>query len=98
MNTIISNPDTGLPERPFDVRFSQPDAEDRAEVEQFISDVFRRAYGAKIRRFKPCLMSLRDRDNKLVAACGFISASAGPPFLQAHLGQPIEENIFAPTR
>lgn len=95
MNTIISNPAADLPERPFDVRFSQPDAEDRAEVEQFISDVFRRAYGAKIRRFKPCLMSLRDRDNKLVAACGFISAAAGPLFLEAYLDQPIEKVISA---
>lgn len=97
MNTIISNPATGLPERPFDVRFSQPDAEDRAEVERFIGDVFRRAYGAKIRRFKPCLMSLRDRDNKLVAACGFISAAAGPLFLEAYLDQPIEKVISAHT-
>src|SRR3989338_8431877 len=97
MNTIISNPTAGLPERPFDVQFSQHDADDRAEVERFIGDVFRKAYGAKIKRFKPCLMSLRDHDNKLVAACGFISAAAGPLFLEAYLDQPIEKVISAHT-
>ena len=97
MNTIISNPTAGLPERPFDVQFSQHDADDRAEVERFISDVFRKAYGAKIKRFKPCLMSLRDHDNKLVAACGFISAAAGPLFLETYLDQPIENVLSAHT-
>lgn len=90
MNTVISNPAIGLAERPFGVHFSQRDAADRAEVEQFIGEVFRKAYGAKIRRFKPCLMSLRDHDNKLVAACGFRSAALEPLFLENYLDQPIE--------
>ncbi len=90
MNTVISNPAIGLAERPFDVHFSQPGDSDRAEVEQFISEIFREAYGARIWRFKPCLMSLRDHDNKLVAACGFRSAALGPLFLEAYLDQPIE--------
>lgn len=90
MNTLISNKIIGLAERPFGVHFSQPDADDRAEVEQFISNVFYQAYGAKIKRFKPCLMSLRDQDNKLVAACGFISAALEPLFLETYLDRPIE--------
>ncbi|HEU0219299.1 MAG TPA: thermostable hemolysin [Gallionella sp.] len=102
MNTVISNPAIGLAERPFDVRFSQPDAADRAEVERFISDVFREAYGAEIKRFKPCLMSLRDHDNKLVAACGFRSAALEPLFLETYLDQPVEvvlaERVGFPVR
>ncbi|MDD5301073.1 MAG: thermostable hemolysin [Gallionella sp.] len=90
MNTITLNPAIGLEERPFTVRFSEPGAADRAEIEQFISDVFHQAYGAKIKRFKPCLMSLRDQDNKLVAACGFRSAALGPLFLETYLDRPIE--------
>ncbi|WP_435627161.1 thermostable hemolysin [Candidatus Ferrigenium straubiae] len=90
MNTVISNPAIGLAERPFDVHFSQPGDSDRAEVEQFIGEIFCEAYGAKIRRFKPCLMSLRDQDNKLVAACGFRSAALGPLFLETYLDHPIE--------
>jgi len=90
MNTVISNPTIGLAERPFTVHFSQPEADDRAEIERFISDIFHQAYGAKIKRFKPCLMSLRDQDNKLVAACGFISAALEPLFLETYLDQPVE--------
>jgi len=93
MNTLISNPTIGLVERPFDVHFSQPDAEDRAEIERFISEVFYQAYGAKIRRFKPCLMSLRDQDNRLVAACGFLSAPLNPLFLETYLNQPVEKTL-----
>jgi len=97
MNTVISNPAIGLPERPFNVYFSQPDAADRAELEQFISDAFHRAYGAEIRRFKPCLMSLRDRDNKLIAACGFRSAALEPLFLEVYLDKPVEAAISERT-
>ena len=102
MNTVISNPAIGLTERPFGMHFSQPDADDRAEVERFINDVFHQAYGAKIKRFKPCLMSLRDQDNKLVAACGFRSAALEPLFLETYLDQPIEailsEHVGFPVR
>lgn len=90
MNTLISNPEIGLAERPFGVHCSQPGDNDRAEVEQFIDEVFHQAYGARIKHFKPCLMSLRDQDNKLVAACGFRSAALGPLFLEIYLDQPIE--------
>jgi hypothetical protein len=90
MNTVISNPNIGLAERPFDVHFSQPGDDDRAEVERFIGDVFREAYGARIRRFKPCLMSLRDQDHRLVAACGFRSAALEPLFMESYLDRPIE--------
>lgn len=90
MNTVISNPEIGLAERQFGVHFSQPGDNDRTEVERFIGAVFHEAYGARIKRFKPCLMSLRDQDNKLVAACGFRGAALGPLFLETYLDQPIE--------
>lgn len=97
MNTVISNPAIGLAERPFDVHLSQPGDNDRAEVERFIGEVFREAYGARIRRFKPCLMSLRDQDNRLVAACGFRSAALEPLFLEAYLDRPIEAMLAERT-
>lgn len=77
----------------YSVHFSQHGADDRIEVEQFIHDVFRRAYGANVKRFKPCLMSLRDCDNRLVAACGFRNATLEPLFLEVYLDQPIEAVI-----
>lgn len=97
MNTVISNPSVGLAERPFGVYFSQPDAADRAEIEQFISNVFHQAYGAKIKSFKPCLMSLRDQDHHLVAACGFRSAALEPLFLETYLDRPIETALSERT-
>lgn len=97
MNTVISNPGIGLAERPFDVHFSQPGADDRPEVEQFIGRIFHEAYGARIKRFKPCLMSLRGHDGKLVAACGFRSAAQETLFLENYLDQPIEQVLAEHT-
>lgn len=90
MEKIIHNQPVGLNERPFTVRFSQPDAKDRTELEQFIRNIFRQAYGANIRRFMPYLMSLRDPHDKLIAACGLRSAALEAPFLEIYLDQPIE--------
>lgn len=102
MNIIISNPAIGLTEHPFGVHFSQPDAADRADVERFISNIFHQAYRAEIKRFKPCLMSLRDQDDKLVAACGFRSAALEPLFLETYLDRPIEtilsEHVGSPVK
>ena len=86
MNVTISNP--VIAAHALGLHFS--DADDRIEIEQFISDAFYRAYGAKIRRFKPCLMSLRDPQHKLVAACGFRSATLETLFLETYLDQPVE--------
>ena len=90
MNTEISKPFIALENRLFSLHFSEPEAPDRSEVEQFIGAIFFQAYGAKIRRFKPCLMSLRDQQHKLVAACGFRGAALETLFLENYLDQPIE--------
>lgn len=84
------NSAANLTERPFTVRFSKSDSADRAELERFISDIFRQAHGAETRRFKPYLMSLRDPDDRLIAACGLQSATAERLSLEAYLDQPAE--------
>jgi len=91
MKKIISKPSCGLKERPFIVHFSRQDADDRAELERFIGDTFHQAYGAKIRRFMPYLMSLREQDGQLMAVCGLRSAAIETPFLEIYLDRPIEE-------
>ena len=90
MTRSSSNPATGLTERPFTVRFSRHDSADRAELEHFISGLFRKTYGAEIKRFKPYLMSLRDHDDKLIAACGLQSAANERLFAENFLDQPME--------
>jgi hypothetical protein len=97
MTQSSANPAIDLNERPFAVHFSKCDSADRAELERFMRDAFRRAYGAEIKRFKPCLMSLRGHDDKLIAACGLHSAMAGSLFLECYLDQPIEALLSSHT-
>lgn len=66
---------------------------DRAEVEAFIHDVFKRAYNAEITLFLPNLVALRDRDGILMAAFGWKKAADGPLFLEQYLDEPIESLI-----
>jgi len=94
---MISNPSSGLAKRPFTVHFSGRDATDRAEVEQFIHGIFYQACGARVRFFLPILMSLRDLDGKLIAACGIRSAGAERLFLENYLDEPVESLLFKQT-
>lgn len=63
---------------------------DRAEIEQFISKNFFATCGAKVRFFLPVLLSLRDPDGKLIAACGIRSAGSERLFLEHYMDQPVE--------
>jgi hypothetical protein len=75
----------------YTVHFSGRDDVDRAEIEQFISGIFFHACGAKVKAFLPTLMSLRDLDGKLIAACGIRNAGAERLFLENYTDQPIEK-------
>ena len=77
--------------RPFTVHFSKRDAADRAEIEQFIRDIFFQVCGARVRFFLPTLMSLRDQDGKLLAACGIRSAGAERLYMEQYMDKPIEQ-------
>jgi AcrR family transcriptional regulator len=66
----------------------------RAEVEAFVADVFARRFGASLRDFAPCLVSLHDGDG-IVAAAGYRRAGDGPLFLEAYLDAPVER-LLAP--
>lgn len=72
------------------VTVSDTTANDRAEVEQFIHDVFAKTYGANVQHFMPQLVSLRDKDGALVAAFGLRKADESPLFLEQYLDKPIE--------
>ena len=79
------------------VHFSGQDAKDRAEIEQFIGDIFQQAYGAKIKHFMPDLMSLRNPDGKLIAACGLRNAAAERLFLEAYMDRSVEQLLSERT-
>lgn len=74
----------------FHIGFSGPEAEDRQELEHFIYNSFRLAYGAHVHHFMPQLMSLRDAKGELLAVCGLRSAGAEKLFLEAYLDEPVD--------
>lgn len=75
----------------FTIRFSGPMAEDRRELEHFIYNSFKLAYGAQVRHFMPLLASIRNDRNDLLAVCGFRRADIEKLFLETYLDGPIEE-------
>lgn len=68
----------------------------RTEVEAFIAGVFAERFGARLDRFAPTLVSLRD-GGRLVAAAAWRSAGEGPLFLERYLPQPVEALLGAAT-
>lgn len=83
--------------RRFNIGFSWPDAEDRPELERFIYNSYRLAYGARVKQFMPLLVSLRNEKGDLLAVCGFRHSGAEKLFLETYLDQPIEATISAKT-
>jgi hypothetical protein len=62
----------------------------RAEVEQFIHDIYAQRYGADVRHFAPVLVSRRDAvDGRVVVAAGYRAAGHGPLFLERYLSAPV---------
>ena len=76
--------------RQFNIRFSGPDAEDRRELERFIYNSFKLAYGAQVRHFMPLLVSIRNARGDLLAVCGFRNADAEKLFLETYLDEPVD--------
>ena len=69
----------------------------RESVERFIHRVFARRFGARVQRFAPQLVCLRDPDSgDIVAAAGYRRASSGPLFLERYLDRPIEQSLAEP--
>jgi len=74
----------------FNIRFSGPDAEDRPDLERFIRNSYRLAYGAHVKQFMPLLVSIRNAKGDLLAVCGFRHAGEEKLFLETYLDEPIE--------
>lgn len=89
--------DRNIRNRSFTVHFSGRDAADRAEIEQFIADIFFQVCGAKVRFFLPTLMSLRDLDGRLIAACGIRNAGAERLYLENYMDKPVEQVLSERT-
>lgn len=78
------------PESPSMLHVHGADDPGRAEVERFIRAVYAERFGATVRRFAPCLVSLRDGDGRIVAAAGYRFADTQPLFLERYLDEPVD--------
>lgn len=86
----------GLKARPSVISIVSMFDKDRAEVEQFIKDIYQRSYGARINVHYPVLMSVRDESGRILAAAGFRSAAESPLFLEQYLDQRAETILQTP--
>lgn len=64
---------------------------ERAEMEAFVSMMFKRVHHATVTHFMPHLMGLRDASGKLLAVCGIRHAEHQPLFLEHYLDAPVEQ-------
>jgi hypothetical protein len=76
-------------------RLHRRGGETRAETEQFIADVYRQHFAARLTHFMPVLVS-RSIDGRACAAAGYRSA-VEPLFLERYLPQPVEQVLAAAT-
>ena len=71
-------------------------AEERKRIETFIKDIYAKAYNAKIDVHYPVLLSVRDRQDNILAALGFRYAIHEPLFLEQYLPKPVEQILAVP--
>jgi hypothetical protein len=69
--------------------------EPRAEIERFIAERFRDAYGARVSHFCAHLLGARDRAGAWQAAAGYTPAGAGALYLEHYLDRPVEKALAA---
>ena len=62
----------------------------RAEIERFIAERFRQAYGAQVSHFCAHLLGARDAAGAWQAAAGYTPAASGMLFLEHYLDRPVE--------
>jgi hypothetical protein len=67
----------------------------RAEIEAFISGIYRKRFNAHLRAFLPDLIAYHTTDGELVAAVGFRMASNGHLFFEQYLDAPVEQVLSA---
>jgi hypothetical protein len=72
-------------------------AADRAELEAFVADAFRRRHDATVQSFMPTLLSFRDGAGELRGVIGLRGAARQPLYLEQYLEQPVELAIAAAT-
>ena len=81
------------PVAPASIALHQKASPDRAGAEVFLDQAYGRAFGGKIRRHYPEIMTLRDQTGGVLAAVGFRRAAHDPLFLEQYLDHPVEQAV-----
>jgi hypothetical protein len=65
-------------------------ANTRSELERFIAERFRAAYGAQVRHYCRHLLGMRDDEGAWQVAAGYTPAAEGALYLEHYLDRPVE--------
>jgi hypothetical protein len=68
--------------------------EARADLERFIAERFRKAYGAQVSHVCAHLLGARDAAGAWQAAAGYTPAESGALFLEHYLDRPVEATLW----
>lgn len=71
---------------------------DRVDIQDYISTVFLKTYGAKVNTFCDTLIGCRNTEGNWIAAVGHSLARNGRTFLEQYLDVPLENAIAAHVR
>ena len=74
----------------FGFNVIQPRHPLRAQVEDFIAERYRAAFGAQVTSFMPTLFALIDEQSNVISAAGMRRGSEGPLFVEQYLDAPAE--------
>lgn len=69
----------------------------RGALEQFVRASFEAAYGARLERLMPLLMSVRTSEDELIAVCGLRDPRYNALYLEQYLDQPVESALERAT-
>jgi hypothetical protein len=74
---------------------STRDSADRATLERFVAEAFRRQHGAQVRSFMPTLLGLYRRDGSVGGVAGIRPAATESLYLEQYLDAPVEIALSA---
>lgn len=66
---------------------------DRSAAEDFIADIYRERFNARLSEFPPHLVAYHDVDGELLAAVGLRYGNEGALFVERYLDEPIEHAL-----
>jgi len=97
-NTVLSSRMSYPAMQPdyLDLQLLGGSSQSRHSAEEFVKDIFFKAYDARVTSFYPLLLSITRQDKSFVAVAGVRPAGVEELFLEHYLGRPIEQHLSIP--